>query len=236
MTKKSLTYAFVFARGGSKRLPRKNLRLLAGKPLLAHSISVAKQCSLIDRVFVSTDDAEIAKCARDHGAEIPFMRPPELASDRASEWLAWRHAIQEVGATAFDTFVSLPATSPLRAVEDVERCIRRLWETDADIVLTGSPARRNPFFNMVWRQQGGFYERVCRPEKVIARSQDTPPIFDVTTVAYVTRPQFVLSADHLFAGKVELVEVPAERAADIDTEFDFKLAELQLEMRQPADD
>ncbi len=94
-----VVYAFIFARGGSKGLPRKNIRPLAGKPLIAYSIEIAKQIPQVQRIIVSTDDAEIAAVAKDWGAEVPFMRPKELASDTCSERLAWQHALCEVGNT-----------------------------------------------------------------------------------------------------------------------------------------
>ena len=110
------TFAFIFARGGSKGIPRKNIKPLGGKPLIAWSIDTALQCPSIDRVIVSTDDPEIGDVARLHGAEVPFIRPKELAGDTSAEWYAWRHAVDffEAQSCQFDKFVSLPATSPLR--------------------------------------------------------------------------------------------------------------------------
>ena len=110
---------FIFARGGSKGVPRKNVRSLCGKPLIAHAIDAALGSRFIQRVVVSTDDPEIADVARRYGADVPFLRPAELATDTAAEWLCWRHAIQFVNAEAgrlpLDLFVSVPATAPLRA-------------------------------------------------------------------------------------------------------------------------
>src|SRR4051812_30459342 len=114
--------AFVFARGGSKGLPRKNLQPLAGRPLVAHAIAHGLACPLIERVVVSTDDDDIARVAEAAGALVPFRRPAELASDTAPEWLAWRHAVvtyeELFGTGSIDTFVCLPATAPLRRGED----------------------------------------------------------------------------------------------------------------------
>src|SRR4051794_39616334 len=126
MSSSPRTIAFVFARGGSKGVPRKNVRAVDGLPLIAYSIRTARASSLVERVIVSTDDEEIASVAREHGAEVPFMRPVHLASDDAPEWLAWRHAVETVGASSFNTFLSVPATSPLRAVEDLDRTIGAL--------------------------------------------------------------------------------------------------------------
>lgn len=220
--------AFIFARGGSKGLPGKNIKLLKGKPLIAYSIDTAKNCPSINRVIVSTDDAEIAEVARRYGAEVPFIRPAALAGDKSSEWDAWRHAVSWIRESDdFETFVSLPATAPLRSVEDVERCIS-LLEAGTDMVVTVTPASRSPYFNMVTIDESGFSELVIKPECGITRRQDAPVVYDMTTVAYVTRPSHILEASGVFTGTVKSVVVPAERAVDIDTTLDFKLAELIL--------
>lgn len=227
--------AFIFARGGSKGVPRKNIRLLDGKPLIAHSIEVGLATPGVETVVVSTDDAEIAEVARAHGAEVPFLRPAELAQDNSPEWLAWRHAVtwfeQERG--PFDCFVSLPATSPFRAVEDVTACIERIRQDPAtDAVITVTEASRSPYFNMV-RLDGEQHAEIVLSSGVgISRRQDVPPVYDITTVAYAVRPRFILTAERLFAGTVSAVLVPVERAADIDTEFDFRLAEAIAAMRR----
>lgn len=227
--------AFIFARGGSKGVPRKNIRLLDGKPLIAHSIEVGLATPGVETVVVSTDDAEIAEVARAHGAEVPFLRPAELAQDNSPEWLAWRHAVswfeQERG--PFDCFVSLPATSPFRAVEDVTACIERIRQDPAtDAVITVTEASRSPYFNMVRLDGEQHAEIVLSSGAGISRRQDVPPVYDITTVAYAVRPRFILTAERLFAGTVSAVLVPVERAADIDTEFDFRLAEAIAAMRR----
>ena len=148
-------FAFVFARGGSKGLPRKNVLPLGGKPLIAHSIDVAKQVEGVERIFVSTDDDEIKCIAKKFGAEV-IDRPEELASDKAPELEAWRHAItylKEKG-EHFDIFLSLPATSPLRDQSDVKACLDALDE-ETDVVITATPAARSPYFNMVSRDKEG---------------------------------------------------------------------------------
>jgi N-acylneuraminate cytidylyltransferase len=219
-------FAFIFARGGSKGLPGKNIRPLAGKPLLQYSIDTALTSPSISQVFVSTDDPLIANVATSAGA-IVIERPAELATDTSPEWLSWRHAIE--WATAhygpFDGFVSLPATSPLRSVLDVEAAIARRHELDADICISVTPANRSPYFNMVKETVDGFMELVNKPTGDVARRQDAPQVFDITTVVYATTPAFVLEHYGLFSGKVTSIEVPKERAVDIDDIYDFKLAE-----------
>jgi CMP-N-acetylneuraminic acid synthetase len=222
----------IFARGGSKGVPRKNIRLLAGKPLIAYAIETARASALIDRVIVSTDDTEIAEVAQQYGAEVPFMRPEELARDDSPEWLAWQHAIRALEATdsnpKIDAFACIPPTSPLRAVEDVDACIQALLDSDADLVITVKPAERNPYFNMVVLDDTGRARLAIPSDKDIHRRQDSPRVYDITTVAYAARPEFVLNAHSMFEGKVKAIIVPAERALDIDSELDLKFAEFLL--------
>ncbi|WP_368873153.1 acylneuraminate cytidylyltransferase family protein [Shewanella algae] len=222
--------AFIFARGGSKGLPRKNIKLLVGKPLLQYSIDTALAVPSIEHVFVSTDDTEIADVARASGA-IVIERPAELASDTSPEWLSWRHAIEWVQARygEFDGFISLPATSPLRSIDDVEGAINKLFTSKADICISVTPASRSPFFNMVKQTETGMVELVNKPQGEVARRQDAPAVFDITTVVYATTPHFVLNQYGIFSGKVTSIEVPKERAVDIDDIYDFKLAEAIIE-------
>lgn len=232
MKKKSgLCVAFIFARGGSKGVPRKNVRDLGGMPLIAHSIQRALSCPSVHRVVVSTDDPEIADVALQYGAEVPFIRPKKLAGDKSSEFEAWKHAIREyrkLTGEEFDVFLSLPPTSPLRSVEDVEACLSEFLTSDADMVVTVKEASRSPYFNMVKIDDEGFSNIVNSNAsgKRYTRRQDAPVVYDMTTVAYVSHPDFILNSDSVFSGKVRSVLIPDERALDIDTVMDFKFAEF----------
>jgi CMP-N-acetylneuraminic acid synthetase len=221
------TFAFIFARGGSKGLPGKNTMELGGIPLLAHGIRLAQSMERIERVFVSTDDDQIADVAKRFGAEL-ISRPKELATDTASEWMAWQHAIAHVRSLGldFDVFLSLPATSPLRNAFDVDRCLDAL-QLDTDVVITVTPSARSPYFNMVSADAAGFVHVVLGAAE-FQRRQDVPPVYDITTVAYVSRPDFILNHERLFDGRVRPVMVPKERAVDIDDEYDFKMAQALL--------
>jgi N-acylneuraminate cytidylyltransferase len=224
--------AFIFARGGSKGLPGKNVRPLRGKPLLAWSVEHALAVKRIERVIVSTDSEEIAAVARRYGADVPFMRPPELAQDDTPEWLAWRHALEHVRGGAGrmpDAMVSVPATAPLRLPLDIENCLDEYERNDCDIVITVTDAHRSPYFNMVKRDADGTVRLVIPPSSAVGRRQDAAPVFDVSTVAYVARPEFVMTRSSLFEGRVRSVHVPPERAIDIDTLLDFRIAECLLE-------
>lgn len=219
-------FAFIFARGGSKGLPGKNIKPLAGKPLLQYSIDTALASDLIEQVFVSTDDQAIAQVAIEGGA-ILIERPAELATDQSPEWLSWCHAVEWATEHygSFDGFVSLPATSPLRSQEDVEAAILKRQAETADICIAVTPASRSPYFNMVKYNEAGFVELVNQPEGEVSRRQDAPKVFDITTVVYATTPEFVLNNYGLFSGKVASIEVPKARAVDIDDIYDFRLAE-----------
>jgi len=217
-------YAFIFARGGSTGLPGKNIKSLGGLPLIAHSIKVAQQLEAVKKIYVSTDSDEIADVAKTFSAEL-IKRPPELASNTAPEWLAWQHAIKfllDRGET-FDVFLSLPTTSPLRIKQDVEHCLAMLCDK-TDMVITVTPSQRSPYFNMVTRQEEGTSE-IVNSDVRLSRRQDVPSTFDITTVAYVSRPAYILQNTNLFSGKVKSVIVPKERAIDIDDAYDFMVAE-----------
>ena len=223
--------AFIFARGGSKGVPGKNIRPLAGKPLIAHAIEAALGSRYINRVIVSTDDVEIAAAARAHGGEVPFMRPAELAGDTSPEWLAWRHAltfVRENLGLKPDAFVSVPTTSPLRIAADVDACIERFAKGDVDAVLTVTPAQRNPYFNMVTMDDNGLAHLAIEADRTVSNRQQAPDMYDITTLCYALAPDFIMAAEGLFAGRVGTVTVPQERALDIDTEFDFRVAEALL--------
>lgn len=223
-------YAFIFARGGSRGLPGKNIKLLGDLPLLAHSIKIAQQLETVKKVFVSTDSDEIAHIAEEYSAEL-IKRPDALASDTASEWLAWQHAIvylQKRG-DYFDVFLSLPTTSPLREKKDIEACLA-VFSHETDMVITVTPSARNPYFNMVSRQEDGT-SKLANSDVTVRRRQDAPSMYDITTVAYVSRPSYILQNDNLFNGRVKSIIIPKERAIDIDDAYDFMIAETIYNQR-----
>ncbi len=215
-------------------MPGKNIRNLAGRPLIAWSIEHARAVKRIERIIVSTDSEEIASVARNFGAEVPFLRPQELARDDAPEWLAWQHALsflQETEGSLPNAMISIPPTAPLRLPDDLENCLNEFEKGEVDVVITVSDAHRSPWFNMVKRNQDGSVGLVMEAPISITRRQDAPEVFDMATVAYVARPGFVLKQTSIFSGKVGAVKVPVERAIDIDTIFDFELAEFLVSRR-----
>lgn len=228
------TFAFIFARGGSKGLPGKNIKKLLNKPLIAYAIELAKNAPEISRVFVSTDSQEIADIALKYGAEVPFLRPPELSSDTASEWSAWQHAVESVREKYgdFDCFVSLPVTAPCREINDVSSAIKKLknGSDGVDVVVTASKSGHHPLFNMLKNNSKGYSEKLMSSDN-ISRRQDTDQAYNMTTVAYVSTPDFILNHQNLWEGRIKMQEISTLNAIDIDDEDDFKLAELIMQDR-----
>ena len=222
------TFAFIFARGGSKGVPGKNIKEICGKPLIAYPIEIAKEIESIEKIFVSTEDDNIATVAKEFGADI-IPRPHSFAQDDSPEWLAWQHAVKwiEEKGESFDVFISLPTTSPLRNKKDITQCLAAL-DKNTDIVVGVTEAARSPWFNMVQQDNDGFLKVLMENEETYIRRQDTPIIFDMTTVAYLSRPEFIINSSGIFEGQVKGVEIPVERALDIDTELDWKFAEFMI--------
>jgi N-acylneuraminate cytidylyltransferase len=145
--------AFIFARGGSKGLPNKNVLDFFGKPLIAWSIEQALAVKRIDRLIVSTDSQQIAKIARNYGAEVPFIRPAELATDMSSEILSWKHGLNYLKETTGEypeVFLSIPSTAPLRLSSDIDLCLDEFLSSNPDIVVTVTDSHRNPYFNILF--------------------------------------------------------------------------------------
>jgi N-acylneuraminate cytidylyltransferase len=227
--------AFIFARGGSKGLPGKNTRILGDKPLIGWSIEQALKVSEIEQVIVSTDSGEIAEVALRYGAQVPFMRPPELSQDDSPEWLAWRHALHylyETTGSLPDVMVSIPTTAPLRLSTDIEDCIVEYKKGGADAVIVVTDAHRSPYFNMVKENADGTVALINPPHSFLVRRQDAPRAYDMTTICYVLRAEFVMTKNSIFDGTVRALHVPVDRAIDIDTLLDFNIAEILLRKRE----
>ena len=236
MDGKPIIHAWVFARGGSKGLPRKNVLPLCGKPLIAYAVEIALQSKYISEIFVSTDDREIADAAAKAGAKIPFMRPAELAQDKTPERLAWRHAIAwNRGQSEYprmDIMVSLPATAPLRTVGEVDRAIELYLKGGADTVIAVSRSARHPAFNMVYVDDSGYAQTILsKYEKFVPTRQECQPAYDITTAVYVTNPDFVMQVDRYLDGRTQAITIPEEDGIDIDTPLDFKVAEMIMNGR-----
>lgn len=220
--------AFVFARGGSKGLPNKNILEIDSIPLIGHALLQAKAAG-IENVYVSSDSELILETAKKYGAKL-IKRPPELATDTSSELDAWKHAINYVFEThPFNIFISLPCTAPLRIADDITNSLNLLDE-NTDLVITVTEANRNPYFNMVTMDSNGIC-KVVIDDCNFQRRQDAPKIYDVTTVAYVSRPNYILSTNQILSGIVKAHVVPKERSIDIDDKIDFIIAKKIYEIK-----
>lgn len=226
------TIATICARGGSKGLPRKNMLPFGGVPLLAHSIQQALACPLIDGVYVSTDDDEIADIARRYGAEVPYRRPAELASDTAAKIPAIEHLVRHLEAqgAVIGTVVDLQPTSPLRSQADLVAAIALAGR--ADLVVTVTEPSHNPYYTLVESDPDGSL-RLSKPTD-FARRQDAPAVWGLNGSIYVwSRAGLAHAADAGFWAVSMLPSpMPRERSVDIDDALDFELAEWFLRRRQ----
>ena len=223
----------IFARGGSKGLPRKNLQQVGGRSLICRAADAALASGVVDELIISTDDPEMAAEAERCGVRVPFMRPAELARDEAPEWLAWQHAVRwwlGEGGSESDIFCAVPPTGPLRSPADVAACVGLLRTEEYDIVLTVTEAARHPSFSMVRFSTGSAVGLVDPPAAALYRRQDAAPVFDITPLCYAARMSFLLTHTSIFSGRVGGVVVPRERAIDIDTELDLRIARCIAEV------
>jgi N-acylneuraminate cytidylyltransferase len=229
------------ARGGSKGIPRKNLQLLGGRPLVAHAVATGLAASLVSRVLCSTDDQQIADAAREAGAEVPFLRPAELAGDLSEDWPVFMHALDyldRIEGWLPDLIVNLRPTSPLRTPTHVDDAIRLLLDTGADSVKAVCLARQHP--HKMWlREPNGRIEPYLKTPFRFDRGPDVPraqleDIYWQNGVVDVTRREVILEQRVMIGRRVAgLITQPAE-SIDIDTPLDLQLAELLLAQRAAA--
>lgn len=221
----------VCARGGSKGVKNKNIRLLCGEPLIAHTLKQAKSWGRADKIICSTDSPEIAQTAQHYGAEIPFMRPDQLATDMMGKLAVLQHALktmEEQGKMQYTTVVDLDVTSPIRQVDDIEGAYQLFLQHQADSVVSATKARRNPYFNMLELQPDGFVRLVKSPDQPFLRRQDAPVIYDMNASIYVYQREFILNprTTTCLSEKTLVWEMGEWSAFDIDSEVDFQLIEL----------
>ena len=217
--------AVIPARGGSKGIPRKNLRLVGGKPLIAWTIATAKGSRYVDRLIVSSEDTQIIETARREGCEVPFVRPAELARDDTPGIEPVLHALEAL--PGYDYVVLLQPTSPLREVEDIDRCIERCVESGADAFVSVSQPDKSPYW-MYTLAPGGRLKPLIQSAAPVDRRQDLPAVYALNGAVYVARSE-ALSRTRTFVGNDTVAYVmPTERALDIDSELDLTIAGLLL--------
>jgi len=222
----------ICARGSSKGVINKNLREIAGKPLITHTIEHAIESKCFDYLSVSSDSKEILDISIESGANFAIERPKELATDTSAKLPAIQHcasATEGLTNKAFDIFVDLDATSPLRLPQDIVESINKLENSDSLNLITGSPARRSPYFNLVELNKNGFVIRSKELEQSIIRRQDSPQCYDMNASIYVWKRENFFNHQKVLLDNTILYEMPEERSIDIDTELDFKLVKFLLE-------
>lgn len=221
----------ICARGGSLGVPGKNIRPLCGKPLIAWTIEQAFASKVADRVFVSTDSEDIAAVARRWGAEVPFLRPAELATSSVGKLPVIVHLVEWVEAHAGPVarVIDLDPTSPLRDVADIQACDAML-DGGADLVITGYESDKNPYFNMVERKPDGTCERVCIPPVEVLGRQSAPAVYAMNASIYAWR-RASLRGSLWQSGRILLHVMPRERSVDIDAPIDFDFVELLMKRK-----
>lgn len=221
--------AVITARGGSRGLPRKNVLPLSGKPLIAHSIAAAKQAKRVNRVIISTDDEEIMQIGRQYGAEVPFIRPPELSTADAAHIDVMLHVVSwlEEHGDLPDAVLLLQPTTPLRKPEDLDGAIQLMESTGCPAVVGVSPAESHPYLTYKVDEQGkliGFIDHGLR----YPRRQDLPPAFTLNGALYLNRCASLRETQMFQPPGAFGWIMPPERSVDIDTLEDFSRAESLL--------
>lgn len=219
------------ARGGSKGVPRKNIRLLNGKPLLAYTAESALQAKTLARVILNTEDEEIAEIGRNLGLDIPFMRPPNLAQDSTPSLAVVKHALLtlEENGEHFDAVCLLQPTNPLRRAEDIDACVKLFIESNADCVVSVLPVPHeyNPKW-VFWKNGNGKMSLSTGDTEIIPRRQDLPSAFHRDGSVYITRSEIIINRGSLYGDIVQGYEISSEFSANIDTEEDWKAIEKRI--------
>jgi len=220
------------ARGGSKGLPRKNIKILMGKPLIAWTIEQALASKYLDRVIVSTDDEEIATISKKYGAEIPFMRPKELATDEARGIDVILHTINwmEKNDKTYDLIILLQPTVPLRSSEDIDKAIELLFSKKAKGILSVCEVEHHPYWSNTLPEDGCMKDFV-EAEIMNKNRQELPTFYRLNGAIYIAYIEYLKAQNGFFGENSYAYIMPKERSIDIDNEIDFKLAELLMANR-----
>jgi len=224
----------ICVRSGSKGIINKNIREIAGKPLLAHSILQAKASNLFQTIAVSSDSDEILDIANYWGADYLIKRPARLATDQAAKVPVIQHAllaVEKIVKHKFDIIVDLDATSPLRVISDISNVVNLLERNQVSNIITGTPSRRSPYFNLVEINNSGTVKLSKSLSKPIFRRQDAPNCYDLNASIYAWYRDVLLKNQSIFNEDTMLYIMPEERSIDIDSELDFQFVELLMNKR-----
>ncbi len=228
------TLAIIPARGGSKRIEKKNIKSVAGKPLIAHTIFHAEQATNVGRAIVSTDDEEIANIAAEYGGEVPFMRPAELATDTASTAGVITHAIEWAAdrGEQFDTICLLQTTSPLRTPDDIDDAIARLRTTEAESVVSIAAYSNPPHWAVEETNEGQlseFFETGSLWGDTVDRSQDLPRLYYPNGAVYAATIDAWRENKSFYTPKTVGYRMPPKRSFDIDEPWELELVRSLME-------
>ena len=218
--------AIIPARGGSKEVPRKNIREVGGKPLIAWTIEEAKKSKYIDRLILSSEDEEIIKVAKAWGCEVPFVRPMELAQHDTPGIEPVLHAIETLP-EKYDYVVMLQPTSPLRKAGDIDGCIEHCIQNEAPACVSVTEPNKNPYWMFTIDKKGQLNSFITA-ERLIARRQDLPKVYALNGAVYVAHIEWLLKNKSFVSNKTMSYIMPAKRSLDIDTEFDVELLQYLL--------
>jgi CMP-N-acetylneuraminic acid synthetase len=220
------------ARGGSKRLPRKNLRILAGKPLIAHTIEVARNSGLFDSVYVCTDDREIAEVARSFGADVPILMPDELCGDLIASHIPCQHLAAHLAAQgrSTDTLVCLQPTSPLRDVEDLKAAVNKFQDSNFDFLVSVTDVDPH-YFHWAVVPNGEQYWRMYFGNEFMKERPLLPPVVRPNGSIKIARLGALQRVGHFFGERMGVVKTAEERSVHVAVEFDLKLCHLILSER-----
>ena len=223
---------FIAARGGSKGVTRKNIRLLAGKPLIAYAIESSIKSKIFSHVVVSTEDKEIARISQKFGAEVPFLRPKKLATDSTGMTEVVLHGLKKLHALGydFDTFVNRDCTVPFLRNKDVAGSIRLLKRKNCNAVFGVYRQHLNPYFNIMELDSNGFLKVVKDEEKRPISRQTAPIVYQLNGLFTYNTEKFFKYRNDLLLNALPY-EIPIETGFMIDTEFEFKLAEFIIQKK-----
>lgn len=226
----------ICARGGSMGVKNKNIRLLRGKPLIAHTIIQAKNSRLFDLIAVSSDSEKIRTISKKWGVDHVIHRPAELATPTISKLPAIQHAVLEIERISnrkFDYIIDLDVTAPLRNVDDIVSSFQMFVEHQkADNLVTACPARKSPYFNMLEMNENGFVFLVKKPTSAIHRRQDTPACYDMNASIYIWKRRSLFNMTSVINEQTLLYVMPEDRSYDIDTSLDWKIVKILAKKRE----
>jgi CMP-N,N'-diacetyllegionaminic acid synthase len=221
MIENKTVLAIIPARGGSKGVPRKNIRELSGKPLIAWTIEEAKKSKYIDRLILSSEDAEIIAIAKQWDCEVPFVRPQELAQDETPGIDPVIHAIETLQ-EKYDYVVLLQATSPLRSVEDIDGCLSLMIQEGATSCVSVTEPDKSPYWMYRMVQSSHTLEPLIVQEIETNRRQDLPKVYALNGAVYVNKCSVLLKTKRFVSDETIGYIMSKEHSLDIDTELDFK--------------